>query len=69
MTSLLQELDLTPLIECRRQSRLMLLAKGVFGQAHVAIDCLQHPTRKTRHIHNLHFCERFLGLIATNLVS
>ena len=59
MTNLLSELNLVPLVDRRKQSRLILLSKGVFGQAHIPIDRLRHPIRKTRQMHDLHFCNLY----------
>lgn len=59
VTSVLKDLDLPTLAERRRQNRLILFSKGVFGKAQIHVDRLRHPTRRTRWMHNLHFCHLF----------
>ena len=55
MTEILQDLDLEPLQERRRQSRLILFCKGIFNQAKLPTEVLEEPTRKTKNMHNLPF--------------
>ena len=57
MTSLLEELDLALLADRRKNSRIILFAKGVHGQASVPTAILRHPTRRTRNMHDMHFCQ------------
>ncbi|KAJ8042811.1 hypothetical protein HOLleu_09668 [Holothuria leucospilota] len=59
MTSVLKDLDLPSLSERRRQNRLILFTKGVFGKAQIPVGRLRHPTRKIRGMHNLHFCHLY----------
>ena len=70
MTNLLNELNLVPLIDRRiKQSRLILFSKGVFGQAHIPIDRLRHPIRKTRRCMTFIFVICMLGPTVINLAS
>ena len=59
MTSILKDLDLHTLADRRKQNRLILFSKGFFGKANIPMDKLSHPTRKTRGMHNLHFCQLY----------
>ena len=59
VTSLLKDLDLVPLVERRKQNRLILFAKSVYGQAQIPIDCLRHPLRRSRNMHDMHFCQLY----------
>lgn len=56
MTSLLKDVNLPPLAEHRRQNRLILFIKNVFGWAHVSMDKLRPWTRL---MHNLNFCHLY----------
>ncbi|KAJ8034353.1 hypothetical protein HOLleu_21149 [Holothuria leucospilota] len=59
MTSILKDLDLPTLADRRKQNRLILFSKGFFGKANIPMDKISHPTRKTRGMHNLHFCQLY----------
>ncbi|KAJ8032783.1 hypothetical protein HOLleu_22833 [Holothuria leucospilota] len=59
MTVILKDLDLPTLAERRKQNRLILFSKGFFGKANIPMDRLRHPTRTTRGMHNLHFCQLY----------
>ena len=55
MTKILEELKLEPLKIRRKQSRLVLLHKGLHQQAAIPTSMLQKPKRTTRHMHSEHF--------------
>ena len=55
MTKILEELKLEPLKVRRKQSRLVLLHKGLHQQAAIPTSTLQRPKRTTRHMHSEHF--------------
>ena len=55
MTKILKDLDLEPLKERRKQSRLILLCKGIYKQATLPTHVLQTPTRKTKNMHDMSF--------------
>ena len=57
MTSILKDLDLPTLADRRKQNRIILFSKGVLGKANIPMDRLRQPIRKTRGMHNLHFCQ------------
>ncbi|PIK41515.1 putative RNA-directed DNA polymerase from mobile element jockey-like [Apostichopus japonicus] len=59
VSSLLRDLNLVPLAERRRQSRIILFAKGIYGQAQIPIDCLRKPLRRSRNMHDMHFCQLY----------
>ena len=59
MTSILKDLDLPTLADRRKQNRIILFSKGVLGKANIPMDRLRHPIRKTRGMHNLHFCQLY----------
>ena len=55
MTNILKELDLEPLKERRKQSRLILFCKGIHHQATLPTHVLQTPARKTKNMHDMPF--------------
>ncbi|PIK35151.1 putative RNA-directed DNA polymerase from mobile element jockey-like [Apostichopus japonicus] len=68
VSSLLRDLNLVPLAERRRQSRIILFAKGIYGQAQIPIDCLRKPLRRSRNMHDMHFCQCMPVPIAISIV-
>ena len=55
MTKILLDLNLEPLKERRRKSRLVLFCKALHHRAAIPTTMLQRPKRQTRNMHSEHF--------------
>ena len=55
MTGILEQLGLESLNKKRKDSRLIMLYKGLKGAASIPTDDLVHPNRRTRNNHSLAF--------------
>ena len=55
MTKIMQDLELEPLKERRKQSRLILFCKGINNEATIPSDLLITPARKTKNMHDQPF--------------
>ena len=55
MTKIMQDLELEPLKERRKQSRLILFCKGINNEATIPSDLLITPARKSKNMHDQPF--------------
>ena len=55
MTAILKQLELPSLKERRKQSRLILLHKGIHNHANIPTEHLKSPSRRTKNMHQHHF--------------